>query len=139
MALWVFHLNVTGEEVKVTAAAWMDKKPMLVVATSGTDEVLPISERVRSKYQQGRIVRVAYAVEERMLHGQFRNTIDIFSKLAIGPGTVANAWKSRRLLLKFSFTFLLRLKVMDISPTRHSARKIQTSLALNGRLNLQTS
>ena len=45
---------------------------MLVVSNCGTDEVLPISERVRSKYQQGRIVRVAYVpydVEEPGAHG----------------------------------------------------------------------
>ena len=50
-------------------AAWTYKKPMLVVANCGTDEVLPISERVRSKYQQGRIVRFAYDVEEPGAHG----------------------------------------------------------------------
>ena len=99
--------------MKVSAAGWMDKQPMLVVATCGNNEVLPPSERVRCKYQQGSIVRATYQVEERVFHGTYRkyfNTIDIHNKLAIGPGTVAAAWKSKRPLMKF---FLYILSVIE--------------------------
>jgi hypothetical protein len=108
-----FDMEAIGRQVKVTAAGWVDKKAMLVAATCMTDRILPVVERVRSKYLVGKIVRAVYNVVQREVHGIYRrhfNAIDFHNKLACGPGTVGQAWKSKSPWMKF---FLYTLAIVE--------------------------
>jgi hypothetical protein len=87
-------VEVGGQEVDMLAVGWMDKD-MLVLTSCQTYAVAPEAERVRNKFQGGKVIRLRYQVVQRRCHAFYMmwfNAIDILYKLALGPGTVADGW-----------------------------------------------
>ena len=88
--------SVGSECISLIAAAWMDKKEMLVVASCMDDNPTPPVERLRSKFKDGRVQKLRYNVEQRRVHAFYRehfNGIDLLNRLALGPCTIADGWR----------------------------------------------
>ena len=105
--------DLVGAGMRVLAAGWMDKKEMLVACSCRTTDVAPPADRIRNKYKDGAVRRIKYTVEQRDCHAFYRqhfNAIDIFNRLALGPGTVASSWvtkNGRQAVLKRFFMYTL--------------------------------
>jgi hypothetical protein len=89
-------IDGTGDEVTMYGAGHMDKKPLLLCATTGTSKSGVPRTRHFATYSEGRYITSTYKLEQPDMFSIYRNnfaTIDTFNKVALGPKSVMHTCK----------------------------------------------
>ena len=92
----------------------MDKKPLCLVATTGTSNDGEEKVRHRYKLRDGTQVHSVYTLKQPDMHAQYRrffNAVDNFNRLATGPLCVSSVWHTQNVWHRIFAATLGMIKV----------------------------
>jgi len=80
------------------AAGHCDKKPLSLIATTGTSLAGPSKIRTRSKLKLGKVWRKEFVLEQPDMHATYLrlfNAVDQYNRLATGPSCIMDVWRTK--------------------------------------------
>jgi hypothetical protein len=101
-----YKVDVQLREGVVTtyAGGHMDKAPLCVVATCGTSlEGVEAVRYHKHLNKEGHVVRHKYTLAQPKMHAMYRKfsgAVDVFNKVALGPGGIQDVWKTKNLWMR---------------------------------------
>lgn len=107
----IIDINVEGHKKRLQAAVHVDKQPMVLVATCGTSQDAEEITRHRSYYDPdaGAVVKWTGQLQQPQIHELYRsnfNAVDLFNRLAFGPGSIGTGISTKSFELRLFLSTL---------------------------------